>query len=236
MPIIKNKISVIIPTCNRYNVAIDNITRIKKQKYKNFEIILCDDSDKDYYISEFHKYEKKLYSYKVKHIYCAKFDIHGKKDYGLARCRNYGIIESTGEYLIFMDDRFTFADELVIENFINELKNQKGKFWLFGNKGCYNILDGNGNVVEIKKPKKTFVENFSAIKRQQIIDAGMFCERIDQYGGMTEEITNRFGKQGFRFVFCEDIKAEQICQSSGWDKKPIQIAEMAKLLTKLRGK
>lgn len=229
----KSNVSIIIPTHNRYDVVIESIAEIKKQKYKNYEIIICDDSDKDYYIKNFSCYEKKLNSYKVKHIYGARYDVNGKKDYGLARSRNLGIIESIGEFLIFIDDRFTFADEFVIEKFVKELSKDKEKVWIFGNKGCYNIIDENGNLKQIEQPKTTFVENFSAIRREHIINAGMFCERIDQYGGMTEEITLRLNKQGFRFFFHSDIRAKQICKSSGWDKKPEQIKAMSKVIYKM---
>lgn len=230
---LKNFVSIIIPTCNRYDVALKSITEIKKQKHRKYEIILCDDSDKNYYLEKFHLYEKKLNAYKVKHIYCAKFDYLGNKDYGLARSRNHGILESKGEFLIFLDDRFTFDNENVIELFIKELENNYQKIWIFGNKGCYNTLDANANVIQINEPKKTFVENFSCIRRNHIISAGMFCERIDKYGGMTEELTIRLSKQGFKFKFVSDIKARQIFVSDGWNKKLSQIDEMKKTLYKL---
>lgn len=234
--ILSNFVSIIIPTCNRYHVAMEVINEIKKQKYRKYEIILCDDSDKDYYKNNFHIYEKKFKSYKVKYIHGSRYDMFGKKDYGLARCRNLGIIESTGEFLIFMDDRFTFAEENVIELFVKELSISKNKLWVFGNKGCYNIIDKNKNIIQIDKPKMTFVENFSAVRREHIINAGMFCERIDKYGGMTEEIITRFSKQGFKFVFNSEIKAKQILKSDGWNQKIKEIDEMKKVLFKLQGK
>lgn len=46
-PLIKGnpKISVIIPTLNRYDYLIDVLADLEKQNYNNFEIIICDQSD-----------------------------------------------------------------------------------------------------------------------------------------------------------------------------------------------
>jgi hypothetical protein len=66
-----------------------------------------------------------------------------------------------------------------------------------------------------------------------MVSAGMFCERIDQYGGMTRELHTRFSSQGFIFKYIPEAKAKQVCKSGGWDKKPEQITAMNSLLDKL---
>lgn len=215
---IKNKISIILPTSNRYNVALENIQNIKHQNYSDFEIILCDDSDADYYKSESVHFQKELIKIpKTKYIYCARFDLDGKKDYGLARARNFGVIAAEGEYLVFLDDRITPANENVLSIFYNKLKSNK-KVWCFGDKGAQ---------------KTSFVENFSAIRRSHLIDAGMFCERIDKYGGQSRELIARFVRQGFALEYVPAALARQVCKSGGWDKKDGEIVEMRKLLGKM---
>jgi len=214
----KDLISIIIPTHNRYEVALENINNIKNQKYEKKEIIICDDSDQKYYNSNGTKFENNLKELDVKYIYCARFDNKGNKDYGLARARNFGVIESKGEFLVFLDDRLTPDGELSLINLIKPLRSKNDKLWVFGDKGSQ---------------KTSFVENFSAIRRSNMVSAGMFCERIDQYGGMTRELHTRFSSQGFIFKYIPEAKAKQVCKSGGWDKKPEQITAMNSLLDKL---
>jgi len=214
----KNKISVILPTSNRYDVALENVKNISQQNYPDFEIILCDDSDATYYKAGSEQFQKNLAQIKnTKYVYCSRFNINNEKDYGLARARNFGLIEADGEYLVFLDDRITPAEENVLSIFYNKLKGNK-KTWFFGDKGAH---------------KTSFVENFSAIKRSHIIDAGMFCERIDKYGGMSRELIGRFTRQGFNFEYVPEALAKQVCKSSGWDKKELEIVEMKQLLGRL---
>ena len=145
------------------------------------------------------------------------FDIDGNKDYGLARGRNRGIVESTGEFLVFLDDRITPNKPNVVQLFVNALIKDKKK-WVFGDKGAQ---------------KTSFVENFSAIRKSEIVDAGMFCERINKYGGMTKELHGRFSRQGFDFVYMPECTAEQLCKSSNWDKKEKEIPQMKELLNRM---
>lgn len=221
MPTKRDMVSIILPTSNRYEVALENIQNILAQSHKSLEIIVCDDSDKEYFEKNSELFKQKLDKDRCKYVYCARFDVYGKKDYGLARSRNFGIIESEGEYLVFLDDRITPAEPNTISIFFNALRSCKEKIWVFGDKGAN---------------KTSFVENFSAVKRSQIVVAGMFCERIDQYGGMTREIISRYANQGFKFKYVPEAKGKQVCSSRGWDKKPEQISQMAKLLNKLWGK
>ncbi len=216
----KDLTTIIIPTCNRYDVAIRNVENLQKQTWPEIEIIVCDDSDKE----EFHKnsknFRKKLQEFpNASYHYVARFDIDGKKDYGLARARNFGVLNANGDYLVFLDDRITAADENMVRIFVEKLKANLGKrLWLFGDKGAQ---------------KKSFVENCSAVRKRWLVDAGMFNERIDQYGGMTREIERRLTHQGFAFEYLPDAKGMQLHKSTGWDKKPAQIEQMRKVLDRL---
>lgn len=217
---IKDMVSVVLPTANRYKVCKQNIQNILSQTHKPLEIVVCDDSEKKYYLEHGEGFRKDLKEMGIeKYFYTARFDLNGKKDYGLARARNFGVIESIGEFLIFFDDRITPANPEMISVFVEKLHQAgKQKVWFFGDKGSQ---------------KQAFVENCSAIRRSQMVDAGMFVERIDQYGGMSRELIARFARQGFRFEYVDEAKAQQVCKSGGWDKKPAQIEEMKKLLEKL---
>ncbi len=214
----KGLVSVILPTHNRHNVALENIQNILAQDYKQLEIIVCDDSDKKYYQKHNVEFRDNLANYgNVKYVYCARFDIDGNKDYGLARARNFGCMEADGEYLVFLDDRITPANPQMVSIFVEAVKKTK-KTWFFGDKGSQ---------------KTSFVENCSAIRKSEMIDSGLFCERIDKYGGMSRELIGRFSRQGFTFAYLEAAKAKQVCKSGGWEKKEQEIPVMKALLNKI---
>lgn len=116
--------------------------------------------------------------------------------YGLAMARNIGAIDARGEYLVFCDSRLV-PDPLAITLFVETFEKlrvagEKKKLWLFGNKGS---------------GKKTFIENFSCIRRADFIKAGMCNERVNRYGGMSQELRARFNSQGFSFEYLEDAMA-----------------------------
>lgn len=183
-------VSVIIPTTPE---KADNLTQIlhalRESDYKNIEVVLvCDQA------STFTQKGDSVYSFPTKVL--ATGVIGG---YNLARARNIGAIEAHGKYLLFCDNRMKPLPQS-IQAFVMTIRGleKDKKYWLFGNKGT---------------GKKTFVENFSFIDRSQFIKAGMFNERIDQYGGMSQEVRERFLSQGFEAKFVETAMAEQISGS-----------------------
>jgi hypothetical protein len=193
----KNKmerISVILPICNRYETAIENIKNIKNQENQDFEIIVCDDSHKDYIASNFFMLDCVLND--IRYYQVSLYDINNEKTYGIARARNKGVVEATGEILVFLDERMTPK----FPNFLDIFKNiAKEKAWYYGNTGEFETL---------------FVENCSCIRRQHLIDAGMFCEHINQWGGMTYEILHRFKSQGFKFIYVKEALAKPLRERS----------------------
>jgi len=117
--------------------------------------------------------------------------------------------------LVFCDDRLRMKPG-AIEAFAKKIYSKK---WLWGEKDL---------------TKKGFVENFSAVMRKDLINGGMFNERITKYGGLTQDIRMRFERgQGLIFEFVPGAKAEAIVKShSKWNKKD-QIVESKTLLWKL---
>jgi GT2 family glycosyltransferase len=214
-----DKTSIIIPTCNRYSVAVRNVENLQTQTWPDIEIIVCDDSDRDEFNKNSKNFRKEILAFpNVSYHYVARFDVDGNKDYGLARARNFGTIAANGEFLVFLDDRITAGNKHMVHMFVKQLKDNKAKLWVFGDKGAQ---------------KQSFVENCSAVRRRHLIDAGMFCERIDKYGGMSREIERRLKHQGFKFLYVPDAVGVQLHKSTGWDKKPAQISEMKKLIGKM---
>lgn len=94
------KVSVIIPTFNRFKYLMNTIESVKKQTYTNLEIIVVNDksTQKEYYD----------YDWNANNITIIHLDQNSKNKFGYACAggyqRNYGIKKSTGKYIAFCDD------------------------------------------------------------------------------------------------------------------------------------
>ncbi|MBE9490739.1 MAG: glycosyltransferase family 2 protein, partial [Bacteroidetes bacterium] len=84
------KVSVIIPTLNRYAYLKDVLQDLEQQDYKNFEVIIVDQSEP--FQENFHtSFELDL-------------QVIHQEEKALWLARNTAIKESKGEYLLFFDD------------------------------------------------------------------------------------------------------------------------------------
>ena len=115
-----NKVSVIIPSFNRYNYLLNAITSIQNQTYDDYEIIVVNDgSTEDGYKSS----ELKNIS-KVIHI-----DRNNTPNWGGSRpaVRNYGISQASGDFIAFLDD-----DDYWLPNKLErQISEMKEKYWIF---------------------------------------------------------------------------------------------------------
>jgi len=185
-------VSVIVP-CYQPEGLKECLDAIENQSYTNLEIIVSNDNP------ESHN-ESLVKGFAARSKYPVRYINRPQEGWGLARARNLGIIEATGDVLVFCDQRqIMYLD--AIEQFV---ANIKPRYWLYGNKGF----------------KKDFVENFSCVYRQECIDAGMFCERMEWYGGMSQEVRSRIRSQGMQTEYIESAKATPKGKSSNrWRRK-----------------
>jgi glycosyltransferase involved in cell wall biosynthesis len=209
-------VSVIVPIYDKPEVIRACLNAVANQDYPNIELMVCDDFERKEdelrteafwenirIVEDF----KKTVSLPVRHIFT------GRGDYGLARARNLGAIGATGEILVFCDQR-----QIMQPNAISELVNNLvPKTWVYGDKGG----------------KKDFVENFSAVYRHEFIVAGMFCERMDGYGGLSQEIRSRTRMQGMRHVFVESAKANPMGTSKRKHTERLEIIRIKNRLAKM---
>ena len=88
----KNLVSIIIPTFNRLDKLVNAIESVRKQSYKDYEIIVVDNCSTDGTIEYLNRLkDNKISIYKI-------------KNYGnIARSRNLGILNSKGDMLAFLD-------------------------------------------------------------------------------------------------------------------------------------
>jgi glycosyltransferase involved in cell wall biosynthesis len=94
------KITIVIPTYNRFKYLLNTIKSVKDQTYTNIEIIVVNDcsTDTEYY----------QYNWEENNIHIIHLPENSKTKFGFA-CpggyqRNFGIEKATGDYIAFCDD------------------------------------------------------------------------------------------------------------------------------------
>lgn len=199
-------VSVIVPVAGKEDVTRKCLSAIANQTHKNIELIVADDGEENQ--EENIKSFSKTVNIPVRYIYT------GGVGYNLAKARNLAIIEATSDILVFCDQRMIMQPD-AIETFLDKLQE---KFWLFGDKGSN---------------KTEFIENFSCVNRNELITMGMFNERIDQYGGMSQEVRTRARRQGYYLQYVPEAKATALGKSSNRRRKKIEIMNMKNILWKM---
>lgn len=208
----KDLVSVIIPTYNRQDTICKVLDGYKRQTYGPIELIVCDDNSSDKTKEAIFNYAKDNRDIPIKYI------TTGHDGYNLAEARNRGIFEATGNYIIFSDDRFVPAYDAV-ERLVNALKPIKERAAIWGDKGA---------------GKRDFIENFFIIRKQHITDAGMFNERINEYGGQSQEIRGRLRHLGFKLQFEPSARVTPIITTHSKVKRRYEIVRSKIKLWRLK--
>jgi glycosyltransferase involved in cell wall biosynthesis len=142
MNFIKNKVSIIIPSYNRFEYLQNAIHSCKTQTYVNKEIVVVDDASTD---ERYQNYDWK----DMKDINYLRFEVNNRIKYNIGCAngltRNEGIKISNGEYLAFLDDDdYYFSNKIEIQVTL-----MKKYGYLFSST---NLLKGNGKYSDnIKK-------------------------------------------------------------------------------------
>lgn len=90
-------ISIIVPTYNRSQLLLETLDSISNQTYQNWECIVVDDGSTDKTLNVLAVYCKKDSRFQY---YKRPADRHK----GANACRNYGFENSSGKFIIFLDD------------------------------------------------------------------------------------------------------------------------------------
>jgi glycosyltransferase involved in cell wall biosynthesis len=94
-----DKVSVIIPTYNRFKYLLNCINSIRSQTYKNIEIIVINDCSTQ---EEYYTYDWNKEGIMIIHMEKNSKQIFG---YGCAGyVRNQGLLQAKGKYIAFCDD------------------------------------------------------------------------------------------------------------------------------------
>ena len=138
-------VSVIITTYKRSEFLTRAINSVLKQTYKNFEVIIVDDNNKN---DEYSKFTQTLLE-----TYINRNEIkiiQHDENKGISAARNTGIKEANGEYIAFLDDDDEFLPKK-IELQINLFKESKKNVGLVY--GAYKEIDIGTGKERIILPK-----------------------------------------------------------------------------------
>lgn len=97
----KPKISIIIPLYNKVDSIYRTITSVLKQTYSNLDIIVVDDGSTD----GSDEVIKNISDQRIRYLL--------KNNGGVSSARNFGVINATGEYIIFLDADDVFLPDAV---------------------------------------------------------------------------------------------------------------------------
>ena len=105
-------ISVVMPVYNVSNFLYTSIGSIRKQTFKNIEIVCVDDGSTDNSLDILHEMQEKYDNIRI----------ITQKNSGPGVARNTGIKNSKGEYIAFLDADDIFLDETALEKMYNIAK------------------------------------------------------------------------------------------------------------------
>ncbi len=134
-----DKVSVIIPTYNRFKYLLNAIRSVKAQTYKNIEIIIVNDcsTQKEYYTFDFkEEFGDNLF---IIHLPKNSKEIYGFPSPG-GHQRNIGMMLANGIYVAFLDDDDSFLPTK-IEKQIKAMKTHNCSISCteaYGGRGPYN--------------------------------------------------------------------------------------------------
>lgn len=171
-------ISVVLPVHNGEQYLTNTLNSIKKQSYKNIELIVINDGSTD-------QSERMLldFDYPIQYYH--------QKNEGVAQARNKGIRESKGNFVAFIDqDDEWHPDKLQLQ--INELKSNP----YLGFITCKQEIKISGNQTTVKyikrelieKPHKTYVPSAILVRKHILLSVNGF-NPIYQLGSDTDLIS-----------------------------------------------
>lgn len=170
---LKDKISVIIPSCDRFNYLKRAVKSVINQNYDNIEIIIINDasSDKTRDVVKYFKNENIIY-------------FENSSRMGANHCRNIGLKKASGDFISFLDDDDYFSENDKFEKQLKIFYSYKNIVFV----GC-GYFDKSINEKRYPKVKgkidKKLLLSFSNIETSTIL----FKRKVlDQIGYLDEKL------------------------------------------------
>ncbi len=199
------RVSVIIPTLNRYEYLKDVLSDLEKQTYKNFDVWICDQSDK--FNEEFYK------------GWSLDLNVIKQEEKALWRARNKCVKDCNSDWVLFSEDDVRINSEW--------LTNHMKVFDSTNAKVVCGVFHKDENLPqELKKLRiATFFASGNGLVHKSVFDkCGLFDEKFEKMRMGDGEFGLRCALNGVLMVQnpyspCIDIKAPTggLRQMGAWD-------------------
>lgn len=200
------KVSVIIPTLNRYSYLKDVLGDLEKQYYRDFEVIVCDQSD---------QFDEDFYT-----GWNLDFKLIRQQEKALWLARNTAVKASSGEYIAFSED-----DVRIGSNWITQHLRCIDRFRSDISAG---VFYHDGSEMPVHKSLFRWADQFATgnamIKRDVFLKTGLFDRQFEKQRSGDGEYGLRCYLMGFMSVSnplasCRDVKASMggLREHGSWD-------------------
>ncbi len=167
-------VSVVIPTYNREKVISQAIGSVINQTYENWELLVIDDASTD-------NTELLIKNNRDKRIkyFCLP------ENKGNAAARNFGIQQSFGDYIVFLDSDDKMEPEC-LDTFRKLVQRDPRVKFAFGDHQVYNQNSGEIKISQWQpNPQKSILEELKIgtgcgimVRKDCFIEVGLFDERL----------------------------------------------------------
>ena len=198
------KVSIIIPSWNREEDLRKCLESIKKQGFKDYEVIIVDNNSED---DTKEMIKSKFPEFKI---------IALRRNVGAAKARNIGIKKASGEYVWFLDSDAYLTKNNCLKNMVNILKSDSSIGQLGGE-----IIDGkiriphsyrnqDGLFEFVDKCRMREVESINTsnciMKKELILKIGGF-DPVYFYGYEDNEVSFKVKKRGYKCIVDDRVVA-----------------------------
>jgi glycosyltransferase involved in cell wall biosynthesis len=210
------KVTVVLTTYNRPVMLDLSLKALNQQQIHkfNFEVIVVDDCSKDEYAKE---NESILNSY-PNFIY-----VKNNKNSGLSASRNVGAKNSTGDFILFLDDDIIIDDQyveshaLVLDSeipvatvgslkFPDHLIKKNNLMRYMGSRELRQRDMGQDFLNDL--PPQYFGGGICGMRSSDFIQIGGFNETYQFYGGEDVEMGYALKERGIKIIYVKNAKAE----------------------------
>lgn len=199
-------ISVIIPTLNRYNYLNDILHDLEAQTYRNFEVIVCDQSD---------EFDEKIYQNRDLQLRVIR-----QSEKALWLARNQCIKAAQGEFIAFSEDDVRVKPDWLVQH----LRCLDG----FGVDISAGVFYPEGSEIPQDRSFYHWADQFATgnalIKRSVFEKTGLFDRQFERMRSGDGEFGARCYLKGFLsvsnpYACCVDVKAPTggLRQMGSWD-------------------
>lgn len=202
---LNKKVSIIIPSYNREDLISFTLDSVKIQTFPDWECLIIDDGSSDNTITIVKEYIKKDSRFRL-------FERDNTKTKGPSSCRNIGIENATGDYVIFLD-----SDDLISSDCLqNRLKfsqqHPEADLWIFKTVFFLDSIDNQKEIVN------TVLENYTDEEYFKIYSEGSFAfcilsplwklSVLKELGGFDEKLNIHEDPELHFRVFLNKYKSE----------------------------